>query len=109
MKEYDKALQTYELGLKHEPDNQELKDGVMRCLEAINRLAHGDATEDELKERQAKGMADPEVQNILMDPVMRQVLDDFQNDPRAAQHHLKNPDIHWKISKLVSAGIIQLR
>lgn len=54
-------------------------------------------------------MADPEVQNILRDPVMRQVLDDFQNDPRAAQHHLKNPDIHWKISKLVSAGIIQLR
>lgn len=44
MKEYDKALQTYEQGLKHEPDNQELKDGVMRCLESINRLAHGEQT-----------------------------------------------------------------
>lgn len=109
MKEYDKALATYEQGLKHEPENQELKDGVMRCLESINRLAHGEASEEELKERQAKAMADPEVQNILMDPVMRQVLDDFQNDPRAAQHHLRNSDIHWKISKLVSAGIIQLR
>jgi stress-induced-phosphoprotein 1 len=37
------------------------------------------------------------------------VLDDFQTDPRAAQHHLRNPDINKKISKLVSAGIIQMR
>lgn len=26
-----------------------------------------------MKERHAKAMADPEVQNILMDPIMRQV------------------------------------
>jgi stress-induced-phosphoprotein 1 len=43
MKEYDKGLATYEAGLKHEPDNQELKDGLRRCLEAIDRLAHGEA------------------------------------------------------------------
>jgi hypothetical protein len=41
MKDYEKALATYEAGLKQEPDNQELKDGLMRCLEAIDRLAHG--------------------------------------------------------------------
>lgn len=34
----------------------------------------GEASEEELKERQAKAMADPEVQNILMDPIMRQVM-----------------------------------
>lgn len=33
----------------------------------------GEGTEEELKERQAKAMADPDVQNILMDPIMRQV------------------------------------
>lgn len=33
----------------------------------------GEASEEELKERQAKAMADPDVQNILMDPIMRQV------------------------------------
>lgn len=109
MKEYDKAMATYETGLKHEPDNQELKDGLMRCMEAIDRFAHGEGSEEEVKERQAKAMADPEVQNILMDPIMRQVLDDFQTDPRAARKHLQNAEIHKKISKLVSAGIIQLR
>ena len=42
-------------------------------------------SEEELKERQERAMADPEIQTILMDPVMRQVLNDFQNDPKAAQ------------------------
>jgi len=44
MKEYDKAMATYETGLKHEPDNQELKDGLMRCMEAIDRFAHGEGS-----------------------------------------------------------------
>lgn len=30
MKEYDKALETYQEGLKHDPNNQELLDGVKR-------------------------------------------------------------------------------
>jgi stress-induced-phosphoprotein 1 len=42
MKEYDKAMATYEAGLKHEPDNAELKEGIMRCLQAIDRIAHGE-------------------------------------------------------------------
>ncbi|KAK9823595.1 hypothetical protein WJX72_004113 [[Myrmecia] bisecta] len=109
MKEYDKALATYEEGLKQDPGNQELKEGMQRCIEAINKLTRGEATEEELKERQAKGMADPDVQNILMDPVMRQVLNDMQQDPRAAQKHLKHPDIAAKLQKLVNAGIVQMR
>lgn len=30
MKEYDKALETYQAGLKHDPNNQEFLDGVRR-------------------------------------------------------------------------------
>ncbi|CAA2964461.1 hsp70-Hsp90 organizing 3-like [Olea europaea subsp. europaea] len=73
MKEYEKALKTYQEGLKHDPQNQELLDGVRRCVEQINKASRGDLTPEELKERQAKGMQDPEIQNILTDPVMRQV------------------------------------
>ena len=32
MKEYDKALETYQAGLKHDPKNQELLDGVRRYM-----------------------------------------------------------------------------
>ncbi len=36
-------------------------------------MNRGEVDEAELKERQARAMADPEVQSILTDPVMRQV------------------------------------
>ncbi|XP_031503336.1 hsp70-Hsp90 organizing protein 3 [Nymphaea colorata] len=109
MKEYDKALETYQEGLKHDENNQELMDGVRRCIEQINKTNRGEVSPEELKERQAKAMQDPEIQNILSDPIMRQVLIDFQENPRAAQEHLKNPQVMHKIQKLVSAGIIQVR
>ncbi|CAN6486396.1 unnamed protein product [Victoria cruziana] len=109
MKEYDKALETYQEGLKHDENNQELMDGVRRCVEQINKTSRGEISPEELKERQAKAMQDPEIQNILSDPIMRQVLIDFQENPRAAQVHLKNPQVMHKIQKLVSAGIIQVR
>ncbi|MCD7450489.1 Hsp70-Hsp90 organizing protein 3 [Datura stramonium] len=109
MKEYEKALETYQAGLKHDPQNQELLDGVRRCVEQINKASRGDLTPEELKERQAKAMQDPEIQNILTDPVMRQVLVDFQENQKAAQEHMKNPLVMNKIQKLVSAGIVQVK
>ncbi|AQK73115.1 Hsp70-Hsp90 organizing protein 3 [Zea mays] len=109
MKEYDKAMETYQAGLKHDPKNQELLDGVRRCIEQINKANRGEISQDELQERQNKAMQDPEIQNILTDPIMRQVLNDFQENPRAAQEHLKNPGVMQKIQKLVSAGIVQMR
>ncbi|KAK9927483.1 hypothetical protein M0R45_024664 [Rubus argutus] len=109
MREYEKALETYQEGLKHDPRNEDLLDGVRRCVQQINKASRGDLSADELKERQAKGMQDPEIQNILSDPVMRQVLVDFQENPKAAQEHSKNPMVMAKIQKLVSAGIVQIK
>nr|QKY15294.1 heat shock protein STi (STI) [Polytomella parva] len=109
MREYEKAAETYRAGLVHEPDNDELKEGVAKCFDAISRFAMGEASAEELKERQAKSMADPDVQNILRDPVMQNVLRDFQENPREAQQHLKNPSIMGKLNKLVAAGIVQLK
>ncbi|KAK7307803.1 hypothetical protein VNO77_41182 [Canavalia gladiata] len=109
MKEYDKALETYREGLKHDPNNQELLDGMGRCIQQINKASRGDLSPEELKERQAKAMQDPEIQNILQDPVMRQVLIDFQENPKAAQEHTKNPMVMNKIQKLISAGIVQMK
>ncbi|KAL8144433.1 hypothetical protein V2J09_017465 [Rumex salicifolius] len=109
MKEHEKALETYQEGLKHDPHNAELTDGVRRCVEQINKASRGDLTPEELKERQAKGMQDPEIQNILSDPVMRQVLQDFQESPASAQKHMKNPMVMNKIQKLINAGIVQVK
>jgi hypothetical protein len=41
LQEYDKAMETYRIGLSHDPDNEELLEGVQRCMEAISRqVAH---------------------------------------------------------------------
>ncbi|KAK1419066.1 hypothetical protein QVD17_28223 [Tagetes erecta] len=109
MKEFDKALETYQEGLKHDPQNPELLEGVRSCVQQINRASRGDLSPDELKERQAKAMQDPEIQNILTDPVMAQVLKDLQENPKAAQDHMKNPSVMNKIQKLISSGIVQMR
>lgn len=41
--------------------------------------------------------------------LVSQVLIDFQENPVAAQEHLKDPGVMQKIQKLVSAGIVQMR
>ena len=38
MKEHTKALATYELGLQQDPANAELKEGMARCMQAIDRV-----------------------------------------------------------------------
>ena len=37
--EFDKAMETYEAGLRHDPDNAELQDGMRRCIEGINKVS----------------------------------------------------------------------
>ena len=39
----------------------------------------------EMKERQEKAIQDPDIQHILLDPVMRQILMDFKENPKAAK------------------------
>lgn len=109
MKEYNKALDTYEKGLTHDPDNSELKEGMKRCIQAINSMNSGEMTDEERKARQERAMADPEIQGILTDPIMTNVLREMQENPAAAQKHLSHPDVAKKLEKLIAAGIVQVR
>jgi len=102
MKDYHKCIETYEKGLKLEPENPELKEGLSKTLRAINT---GGGEGDE--ERAAKAMQDPEIQEILSDPIMMQILQDMRKDPQAAANHMKNPLVAQKIQKLIAAGIVR--
>ena len=41
MKEYEKALETYDTGLKHDPTNSELKEGRQRTMQAVAQVGPG--------------------------------------------------------------------
>ncbi|CAM9451979.1 unnamed protein product [Hapterophycus canaliculatus] len=102
MKEYHKALDSYKMGLTVEPNNSLCVDGVKKTSTKINESS-GKAD----SERAAHAMADPEIQMILSDPVVRQVLNDFKENPQHAQKALQNADMRAKIEKLVAAGVVQ--
>lgn len=106
MKEYHKALESYKTGLVLEPDNSLCKQGLAKTTAKIQEANYGGEMD---KDRAAHAMADPEIQMILTDPTIRQVLTDFQENPKFAQQAMTDPDIRAKIEKLIAAGVLQVR
>jgi len=108
MKEYHKALDSYQTGLNHDATNKACKEGLRKTTMLINQ-GQANMTDEEKKERADHAMADPEIQNILQDPIIQQVLRDLGENPAAGQEALRDPGVHAKIQKLIAAGIIETR
>ena len=108
MKEYHKAQESYKKGLMLDPENSACKEGLQKVMMAIS-YGRQNMTDEEKKEQAAHAMADPEIQGILQDPVMQQVLKDFQENPAAGQQALRDPIMRAKLEKLIAAGIIETR
>jgi stress-induced-phosphoprotein 1 len=106
MKEHHKAMESYKKGLELDSTNVSCREGYQKCVTAIN-YGRKNMTEDEKKEQAAHGMADPQIQAILQDPVIQQVLKDFGENQNAAQQAMKDPSVRNKINKLIAAGIIE--
>lgn len=106
MKENHKAIDSYRKGLEIDPENATCKEGLRKVTAMVN-MGSANMSEDERKERAEHAMADPEIQNILQDPVMRQVLQDFNDNPNAANTAMRDPGVRAKIEKLIASGILQ--
>ncbi len=106
MKENHKALESYKAGLAMDSTNAACKEGLRKVTAMIN---YGGATmtEEEKMERARHGMADPEIQSILQDPMMQQILKDFSENPQAANQAMSDPTIRAKINKLIASGVVQ--
>uniref|UniRef100_A0A915ELG7 Stress-induced-phosphoprotein 1 n=1 Tax=Ditylenchus dipsaci TaxID=166011 RepID=A0A915ELG7_9BILA len=93
---YPQAIKAYRSALNIDGNNREAMEGIRAC----------NSKNEDAPAKQA--LEDPEVQKVLSDPVIKVVLEQMQQDPKAAQEHLKNPDICEKFMKLVEAGIVRL-
>lgn len=106
-KEYHKALETYQKGLAIEADNKACKDGLAKTMRMVNSATCSGEVD---KERAAHGMADPEIQAILRDPMVNQVIQDLSGgDQAAGQRAMQDPGMAAKIQKLIAAGVLQTR
>ncbi|XP_030762728.1 stress-induced-phosphoprotein 1 [Sitophilus oryzae] len=103
MQQPSKAISAFQKALEIDPNNAEALQGYRACAMENANL---DGDPEKIRQR---AMGDPEVQSILRDPAMRMILEQMQNDPRALQDHLKNPDIAAKIQKLLDSGLIAIR
>lgn len=65
------ALDTYRDGLKLEPTNEDLLEGLRATQYAISAA---NASGEVDQQRREESMKDPEVQKIMRDPVMNQIL-----------------------------------
>lgn len=106
LKENHKAMDSYRKGLELDPTNKTCRDGLYKVQTMVN-TGNANMTEEERKERADHAMADPEIQGILQDPVMRQVLQDFSDNPNAANAAMKDISVRTKVEKLIASGILQ--
>jgi len=106
MKENHKALESYKAGLSLDSTSGTCRDGLRKVTAMIN-YGNANMTDAEKRERASHGMADPEIQSILQDPVIQQILRDFNENPTAANQAMSNPGVRAKIEKLVASGVVQ--
>jgi stress-induced-phosphoprotein 1 len=105
MKEYHKAMDTYDKGMKIKPDDKELMEGKIKCMEQIRS---GSSENDE--ERVKHAYADPEIRGLLTDPRIQQLFKDFNENPKAAQDAVsKDKWIADALNKLVAAGVVKTK
>ena len=101
---YTKAGLTYKAGLTHDPENEELKDGERRALDEVNKVVMSDEINFE---RIARMVADPELVDIMSDPVILRLLTECSSNPAAAAAYLKNAGVPAaKVQKLEESGML---
>merc|ERR1712003_468474 len=106
MKENHKAMESYRKGLEIEPENASCREGLRKVTMMVN-VGASTMSDKERKERAEHSLADPEIQMILQDPIIRQILQDFNDNPHSAQQAMQDPVVRAKIEKLIASGILQ--
>lgn len=83
----------------------EIGQQMRKVAEADSSSRQGETDE----QTYARAMRDPEVQQIMSDPVMVSILQQAQNDPPSMMQHMQNPDIRKKVETLIRAVSARFR
>ncbi|SPO27516.1 probable STI1 - Hsp90 cochaperone [Ustilago trichophora] len=112
MKEFTKAMEACQkaedVDAAHEggaKNAREIQTLLSKCMNELYSQRSGESEEETLQ----RAMRDPEVAQIMQDPIMQSILQQAQGNPAALQEHMKSPIIREKVQKLIAAGIIRTR
>ncbi|KAJ2052186.1 Hsp90 cochaperone [Coemansia sp. S16] len=107
MREYAEALDAVEEAKLHDKDKKnsaEIDQTEYKCYSAITEQNSRQTPEQAI----ARAQANPKIAAVLANPIMQNILQQMQSDPRAAREHLKNPAIASNLRKLIAAGIVRM-
>ncbi|KAI0637715.1 putative stress-induced protein STI1 [Trametes polyzona] len=108
MREYTKAIEAVQLAAdvdEEKKHTREIQEQMLKCQQALYSQREGESEEETLQ----RAMRDPEIAQIMGDPIMQSILQQAQANPAALQDHMKNPTVRQNIMKLINAGIIKTR
>ncbi|GAA6009841.1 hypothetical protein JCM10207_002128 [Rhodosporidiobolus poonsookiae] len=107
MKEFDKAYTAIEQAAEKDDasaNTKEISQTFAKVTQALSSSRAGETDE----QTYARAMRDPEVQQIMSDPVFQSILQQAQQDPKSLQSHMaSSAEIRRKVETLVRAGIIK--
>ncbi|KAI9505125.1 Hsp90 cochaperone [Coemansia spiralis] len=107
MREYAEALDALEEAKAQDAEKKnssEIDQLEYKCYNAISEQNARLKPEEALQRAQAN----PKIASILANPIMQNILQQMQSDPRAAREHLKNPAVASNLRKLMAAGIVRM-
>ncbi|KAG9051010.1 Hsp90 cochaperone [Tulasnella sp. UAMH 9824] len=108
MREYTKAMEAAQEATDFDEDKKhtaEIESLMQKCAAAL----YAERSQETEEQTLARAMKDPEVAQIMSDPIMQSLLQQAQQDPASLADHMKNPMVAQKIRKLIAAGIIKTR
>lgn len=103
---YDDAMRAYENGLKHDPNNEQLQEGLqevrakvasMQGAKSVNPFAGPDVL--------SKLQNHPKTQGMLDDPTYRQLIQELQSNPSAMATKLGDPRVLTTLSVLLGVDL----
>ncbi|BGP04184.1 Heat shock protein STI1 [Rhodotorula toruloides] len=107
MKDFDKAYAAIEEAMEKDESNAHTKEISQQFSKVTSALSSSRAGETD-EQTYARAMRDPEVQQIMSDPVFQSILQQAQQDPKSLQQHMvQNEGVRKKVEVLVRAGIIK--
>ncbi|KAF9976185.1 Hsp90 cochaperone, partial [Modicella reniformis] len=105
-KEYNECLETCQQAKELDVEKKNTVEIGQQINKVYTEMNRGFQRRDDESEAEtvARAQQDPEVQRIMGDPAMRSILQQMQEDPKAAQEHMKNPQVEANIRKLAAAA-----
>ncbi|CAH1791703.1 unnamed protein product [Owenia fusiformis] len=99
---HEEALEAYEEGLKHDPNNAQLKDGKK---EAKDKLVGPKTSPFSGPDVIAKLKTDSRTEELLKDPGFLAILKDLQNNPRNLQMYLQDKRVMTALGVLLGVDL----